>query len=117
MSWRISRAALSCAAALAALALAGCDKGTDLGVDLPQAGAISTQYVDVPLSVATVRADSADTQKTDHYLVGRFTDAVSGQTEARALLNVAAVPGRTANSVTDSLPSHVTNPLLDSLVV
>lgn len=118
MNWRTSRAALPGACFLAgALALAACNKGTDLGVDLPQAGTISTQYVDVPLSIATVRADSADTQKADHYLAGRFTDAVSGNTEARALLNVVAIPGRTFNSVADSLPSKVAGPLLDSLVI
>ena len=109
MNWLTSRCAPL--AALTALALAGCDKGTDLNVDLPDTTAISTQYKDLNVDVATVRLAPVQTLKTDHSLVGRLADNVAGTTEARAYYNVIA------NSISDSLPSKFTRPALDSVVL
>ena len=109
MNWLTSRCAPL--VALTALALAGCDKGTDLNVDLPDTAAINTEYKDLPLDVATVRLAPVQTLKTDRFLVGRLADNVAGTTEARAYLNVVA------SSVIDSLPSKLPRPVLDSVVV
>ena len=109
MNWLTSRGVPLLA--LSALALASCDKGTDLNVDLPDTTAISTEYRDFPLSVATVRLAPVQTLKTDHYLVGRLTDNVAGTTEARAYFNLLTT-GRV-----DSLPSKLPLPVLDSAVV
>ena len=112
MNWLTSRSAPF--VALAALALASCDKGTDLNVDLPDTTAISTEYTeykDPLLDVATVRIAPVQTLKTDHYLVGRLADNVIGTTEARAYLNVIT------GSSNDSLPAKLTTPILDSVVL
>ncbi len=109
MNWLTSRCAPL--VALTALALAGCDKGTDLNVDLPDTAAISTQYQDLDVDAATVRLVPAQTLKTDHSLFGRLADNVAGTTEARAYYNV--VDG----SIADSLPSKMPRPILDSVVM
>ena len=110
MNWLTSRGAPL--VALSALALlASCDKGTDLNVDLPDTTAISTEYQDFPLAVATVRLAPVQSLKTDRYLVGRLTDNVAGTTEARAYFNLLTT-GRV-----DSLPSKLPLPVLDSAVV
>ena len=109
MNWLTSRCAPL--AALTALALAGCDKGTALNVDLPDTTAISTQYKDLNVDVATVRLTPVQTLKTDHSLVGRLADNVAGTTEARAYYNVIA------SSISDSLPSKFARPVLDSVVL
>lgn len=110
MNWLTSRCAPL--AACAALALASCDKGTDLNVDLPDTAAISTEYQDLPLDVATVRLAPVQTLKTDHFLVGRLADNVAGTTTARAYFNVVS-----GGIVADSLPAKLTNPGLDSVVL
>ena len=110
MNWLTSRCAPL--AALAVLGLAGCDTGTDLNVDLPDTTAINTEYKELSLDVATVRLVPVQTLKTDHYLVGRLADNVAGSTEARAYFNL--VPGGT---ISDSLPSKLPRPLLDSAVM
>ena len=84
--------------AFAALALTGCDKGTALNVDLPDTAAVTTEYQDLPLDVATVRLGPVQTLKTDHYLVGRLADNVAGSTEASAYFNVVG------GGIADSLP-------------
>ena len=109
MNWLTSRCAPL--VALSALALASCDKGTDLNVDLPDTTTISTEYQDFPLTVATVRLSPVQTLKTDNYLVGSLVDNVAGTTEARAYFNVLTT-GRV-----DSLPSKLPLPVLDSAVV
>ncbi|WP_210514530.1 DUF4270 family protein [Hymenobacter terricola] len=109
MNWLTSRCAPL--VALATLALASCDKGTDLNVDLPDTTAVNTEYQDFPVDVATVRFAPVQTQKTDHYLIGRLVDNVAGTTEARAYFNVI-----TASS-NDSLPSKLITPVLDSVVL
>ena len=115
MNWLTSRCAPL--AALAALALAGCDTGTDLNVDLPDTASINTQYQDFDVTAATVRLAPVQTQKTDHFLVGRLVDNVAGTTTASAYLNVVDV------SAADSLPSKFVNPrfytgpVLDSTVL
>ena len=109
MNWLTSRCAPL--AALTALALASCDKGTALNVDLPDTTAVNTEYQDFPVDVATVRFAPVQTQKTDHYLIGRLADNVAGSTEARAYLNVIT------GSSNDSLPSKFAIPVLDSVVV
>lgn len=112
MNWLTSRCAPF--GALIALALVGCDKGTDLNVDLPNTTAISTEYTeykDPLLEAATVRLVPVQTLKTDHFLVGRLTDNVAGTTEARAYFNTISV------SSADSLPSKLTTPVLDSVVL
>jgi len=112
MNWLTSRCAPF--AALTALALVGCDKGTDLNVDLPNTAAISTEYTeykDPLLEAATVRIVPVQTLKTDHFLVGRLTDNVVGTTEARGYFNTITV------SSADSLPSKLTTPVLDSVVL
>ena len=109
MNWLTSRCAPL--VALSALALASCDKGTDLNVDLPDTTAISTEFQDFPLTVATVRLAPLQTLKTDHYLVGSLADNVAGTTEARAYFNVVTT------GIVDSLPSKLTQPVLDSAVV
>ena len=106
MNWLTSRCAPL--AALATLALASCDTGTALNVDLPDTATTNTQYQDYNVTSSTVLLDSVQTQKTDHYLVGRLADNVAGNTTARAFLNVVDV------SVTDSLPSKFTDPKLFS---
>jgi len=121
MNWLTSRCAPL--VALVALALAGCDTGTALNVDLPDTTSVSTQYQDLPLSVATVRLAPVQSLKTDHYLVGRLRDNVAGTTAATSYLNVLDAGAVTAvgGSLTDSLPSSATNfttrPILDSVVM
>ncbi len=112
MNWLTSRCAPL--VALTALALAGCDEGTDLNVDLPDSAAISTEYTeykDPLLDVATVRVSPVQTLKTNQYLIGRLSDNIAGTTEARAYFNVIT------GSSNDSLPSKFTRPVLDSVVV
>jgi hypothetical protein len=121
MNWLTSRCAP--VVALAALALTSCDTGTALNVDLPDTTAVNTQYQDFPLTVSTVRIAPVQTQKTDHFLVGRLDDNVAGQTKAHAYLNVLDAAAITAigGSVTDSLPSIISTTaepaLLDSVVM
>src|SRR6476469_3726811 len=116
MNWLTSRCAPL--AAFAALALTSCDTGTALNVDLPDTATTNTQYQDFDVSSGTVRLDSVQTQKTDHFLIGRLTDNVAGTTTARSYFNVVDV------SVTDSLPSKFLDtklftgtPTLDSTVI
>ena len=106
MNWLTSRCAPL--AALAALALTSCDTGTALNVDLPDTATINTQYQDFDVASGTVRLDSVQTQKTDHFLIGRLADNVAGLTTARSFFNVVDV------SVADSLPSKFTDPKLFS---
>ena len=110
MNWLTSRSIPL--AVLAALALAGCDKGTDLDVDLPDTTAINTEYKDLPLDVATVRLVPVQTLKADHFLVGRLADNVAGATAAQAYFNV--VPG---GSPSDTLPATLPHVVLDSAVL
>lgn len=98
-------------AALAALALTGCDTGTALNVDLPDTTAVNTLYKDYSVDAATVRISPVPTLKTDHFLVGRLADNVAGATEARAYFNL------TTGNSNDSLPSKFTTPVLDSVVL
>ena len=115
MNWLTSRCAPL--VALTALALAGCDKGTDLNVDLPDTTAISTEYKDLDVTVATVRLVPLQTLKDDHFLVGRLADNVAGTTEARAYFNVVNGPDIPFGGITDSLPSKLIRPVLDSVVL
>ena len=115
MNWLTSRCAPL--VALTALALAGCDKGTDLNVDLPNTTAISTEYKDLDVTAATVRLVPLQTLKNDHFLVGRLADNVAGTTETRAYFNVVNGPDTPTGGITDSLPSKFTRPVLDSVVV
>lgn len=116
MNWLTSRCAPL--AALTALALTSCDTGTALNVDLPDTATINTQYQDFDVASGTVLLDSVQSQKTDHFLIGRLVDNVAGATTARAFFNVVDV------SVADSLPSKFTDtklfsgpPTLDSTVM
>ena len=116
MNWLTSRCAPL--GAFAALALASCDTGTALNVDLPDTATTNTQYQDYDVASGTVRLDSVRTLKTDHFLIGRLADNVAGLTTARSFFNVVDV------AVTDSLPSKFTStklftgpPILDSTVV
>ncbi|MBF9223463.1 DUF4270 family protein [Hymenobacter ruricola] len=121
MNWLTSRSAPL--VALAALALASCDTGTDLNVDLPDTTAVSTEYKDIPLEVSTVRLSPVETIKTNQFLVGRLADNVAGLTTAGAYFNV--IDARDVNTAlavtgivpTDSLPSVFTAPALDSVVL
>jgi hypothetical protein len=122
MNWLTSRCApLVAVAALAALT--GCDKGTDLNVDLPETTAVNTTYKDIPLEAATVRLSPVQTLKADHFMVGRLADNVAGTTEAGFYSNVIDASGANAVAVanlripTDSLPSAFTAPQLDSVVL
>ncbi len=98
------------AALLGATLLSACDKGTDLNVDLPSTTSINTTYRDTPLDAATVRFDSLETLKADHFLAGRLTDNVAGTTTATALLNLQP------SAVLDSLPAKFVAAVLDSVV-
>ncbi|MCI1188393.1 DUF4270 domain-containing protein [Hymenobacter sp. DH14] len=116
MNWLTSRCAPL--AALAALALTSCDTGTALNVDLPDTATTNTQYQDYDVASGTVRLSPVQTQKTDHFLIGRLADNVAGTTTARAFFNVVDV------SATDSLPSKFIDaklfsgqPTLDSTVL
>lgn len=116
MNWLTSRCAPL--AACAALALTSCDTGTGLNVDLPDTTSVNTQYQDFDVVSGTVRLTPVQTQKTDHFLVGRLLDNVAGTTTARAFANVVDL------SVPDSLPSKFTDtrlfsgaPTLDSTVI
>ncbi|MDQ2770336.1 MAG: DUF4270 domain-containing protein [Bacteroidota bacterium] len=115
MNWLTSRCAPL--VALATLALAGCDTGTALNVDLPDTASVNTQYQDFDVTAGTVRLAPVQTSKTDHFLVGALDDNIAGTTSASAYLNVAEV------SVPDSLPSKfvgnsaLTNIILDSTVL
>lgn len=106
MNWLTSRCAPL--AALTALALTSCDTGTALNVDLPDTATVNTQYQDFDVSSSTVRLDSVQSQKTDHFLIGRLADNVAGATMARAFFNIVDV------SRADSLPSKFTDPKLFS---
>ncbi|OGX80994.1 DUF4270 family protein [Hymenobacter glacialis] len=99
---------------LTALALTGCDEGTDLNVDLPGTASTSTEYIEYKtplLDVATVRIAPVQTLKANQFLVGRLSDNIAGTTEARAYLNTITVSSK------DSLPSSLTTPVLDSVVL
>lgn len=112
MNWLTSRYASF--VALTALALTGCDEGTDLNVDLPGTVSTSTEYIEYKnplLDVATVRVAPVQTLKANQFLVGRLSDNIAGTTEARAYLNTITVSSR------DSLPSKLTTPVLDSVVI
>ena len=111
MNWLTSRGAPLLA--LAALALASCDKGTDLNVDLPDTAAISTEYQDLTVDAATVRLVPVQSLKTDRFLVGALADNVAGATEARAYFNLLS------GGIPDSLPSKfpAATTLLDSVEV
>lgn len=111
MNWLTSRGAPL--VALAALALAGCDEGTGLNVDLPNTTVISTKYTDLEVDAATVSIVPVQTLKTDHYLVGRMADNIAGNIESSAFVNVIT------GSSKDSLPSRTTmqRPVLDSVAV
>ena len=111
MNWLTSRGAPLLA--LAALALAGCDKGTDLNVDLPDTAAISTDYQDLPVSAATVRLVPVQTLKTDRFLIGALADNVAGATEARAYFNL--LGGGIPDSLPSKFPAATTR--LDSVVL
>ena len=114
MNWLTSRCAPL--AALAALALASCDTGTALNVDLPDTATTNTHYQDYDVASGTVRLDSVRTLKTDHFLIGRLADNVAGLTMARAFFNVvdASVVSASVSNVSaaDSLPSKFTDPKL-----
>ena len=112
MNWLTSRCAPL--VTLSALALAGCDKGTDLKVDLPGTAGTNTEYIEYKnplLDVATVRVAPVQTLKANHFLIGRLRDNIAGTTEARAYLNTITISSR------DSLPSKLTTPVLDSVVM
>jgi len=96
---------------LSALALASCDEGTNLNVDLPNTSVISTEYTDLEVDAATVNIVPVYTLKTDHYLVGRMSDNIAGNIQSSAYLNLIT------GSSNDSLPSKMTTPVLDSVVV
>ncbi|MBF9142920.1 DUF4270 family protein [Hymenobacter properus] len=122
MNWLTSRCApLVAVAALAALT--GCDKGTDLNVDLPETTAVNTSYKDIQLEVATVRLSPIQTLKADHFMVGRLADNVAGTTTAGFYSNVLDASG--VNTIvtasggvpTDSLPAGLPNVRLDSVVL
>ena len=115
MNWLTSRCAPLMA--LTALALTSCDKGTDLNVDLPDTTAISTEYRDLDVEAGTVRLAPVQTLKNDHFLVGRLIDNVAGTTETWSYLNVVTGPGVNGGGSTDSLPSKLIRPLLDSVVL
>jgi hypothetical protein len=120
MNWLTSRCAPL--VAFAALALAGCDTGTALNVDLPDTTAVNTQYQDLPLTVATVRIAPVPTLKTDHFLIGRLNDNVAGLTTANGYFNVLDASAITAiGSTNDTLPATVSTvalpAILDSVVV
>jgi hypothetical protein len=85
-------------------------------VDLPDQISTSTEYQDLDVDAATVRIAPVQTLKADNFLVGRLEDNVAGTTEARAYFNV--VSGLDLiTSAADSLPSKLTNPVLDSVVM
>jgi hypothetical protein len=115
MNWLTSRCAPL--VALTALALASCDTGTDLNVDLPDTTSTSTEYQDLDVDAATVRLAPVQTLKTDHFLVGRLDDNVAGTTEARAYFNVVSGFDIPRGNVVDSLPSKLPKPVLDSVVM
>ncbi|MDO7848952.1 DUF4270 family protein [Hymenobacter sp. M29] len=122
MNWLTSRCAPLVAVAAVAV-LAGCDKGTDLNVDLPETTAVNTSYKDIPLEVATVRLSPVQTLKADHFMVGRLADNVAGTTVAGTYSNVVDAGGintiitATGGIPTDSLPSLYTTTRLDSVVL
>ena len=121
MNWLTSRSAPF--VALAALALASCDKGTALNVDLPDTAAVNTAYKDIPLDVATVRLAPVQTIKASHFLVGRLADNIAGETTAGAYFNlidasgINTLLGSGGSFSSDSLPATLTNPRLDSVVL
>jgi hypothetical protein len=75
-------------------------------VDLPDATSVNTQYQDFDVVSGTVRLTPVQTQKTDHFLVGRLLDNVAGTTTTNAYLNIVDA------SVADSLPSKFVDPKL-----
>ena len=111
MSWPAKPLALFAGLALVVGSLAGCSKGDATNVDLPNVAAIGTTYADLPVTVSTVRLDTIYTLKSQHYLAGRLTDALTGTTEAQAVLGLQV-------GVNDSLPGNFTSvPEPDSVVV
>lgn len=111
MSWLRSTNTWRAGVALVGLlALAACDKGTELGVDLPEVADINAQFLDLELSVSTVQYDSVQTLKSDHFLAGRLRDGIAGTTTATAVLNLEA------STLLDSLPSKFPGVTLDSVV-
>ena len=111
MNWLTSRGAPL--VALTALALASCDKGTDLNVDLPNTSVIRTEYTDLDVDAATVQIAPTQTLKADHYLTGKVTDNLAGNIETKAYINLIT------GTPKDSLPTtpRMATPMLDSVVV
>ncbi|WP_157807682.1 DUF4270 family protein [Hymenobacter chitinivorans] len=91
------------------LAATGCEDPNNLGVELPGTSPVSTEYRDYRVNASTILQDSVETLNADRVLVGRLTDATLGTTTAKAYFNLRAS--------TDTLPSDLTNPVLDSVVL
>jgi hypothetical protein len=115
MSWLTSRnrsfGVLTVLVGAALLGLAGCETTGDLTVDLPGIETAPPTYLDLPVSTSTVLLNPALTLKSDHYLVGRLRDEVTGVTEARGVLNLRP------SARLDSLPGRLLNSKLESVVL
>lgn len=111
MNWLTSRCAPL--AAFVALSLTSCDTGTALNVDLPDTATTNTQYQDYDVTSGTVRLAPVQTQKTNHFLVGRLADNVAGTTTAKAFSNVVDF-STLFPTILDSLPSKFNDPKLFS---
>ncbi|WP_139925039.1 DUF4270 family protein [Hymenobacter sp. DG01] len=114
MNWPASASRLTSVSlfAVSLLGLAtGCEKANDVGLELPGTSPITSQYLDLPVSTATVRQQPIETVNSNQVLVGRLRDAKVGTTTAQAYLNLQY---NSLLSPADSLPGAAAR--LDSVV-
>lgn len=113
MNWPTSASRLASVSLLAVslLGLAtGCEKASDLGLELPGTSPITASYLDLPVTASTVRQQPVETVKADHILVGRVRDSFVGTTAASGFLNLLVISS-------DTVPSTFTALRLDSAVI
>ncbi|SDY02344.1 DUF4270 family protein [Hymenobacter psychrophilus] len=116
MNWPTSAGRLASVSLLGITLLgltSGCEKATDLGLELPGTSPISATYLDLSVKASTVRQPVVQTVKANSALVGRIRDSFVGTTTAAAALNLLVLP---ALSPLDSLPAKFTDARLDSAV-
>lgn len=113
MNWPASASRLASVSLIAVSVLgltAGCEKASDLGLELPGTSPITAQYLDLPVTASTVRQQPLETVRANHILVGRLRDTYVGTTTASGFLNLLVIPG-------DTVPSTFVDQRLDSVVM
>ncbi|UOQ54182.1 DUF4270 family protein [Hymenobacter cellulosivorans] len=113
MNWPISSAfrvaSVSILSSALLFAATSCEDPNDLSVELPGSSPVTTEYRDYRVNASTILQDSVETLNAERVLAGRLTDATIGTTTAKGYFNLRAS--------SDTLPSAVKTPVLDSVVL